>query len=208
MLASVQKCWRREGCLSGALDPSWLCQEGCFRVGGPELNHSPHPIFIPSFPGSCYLHGEVSPDLQRVQSATAADDPNQVALGGPQPALGRSLSSFMTLSILMTTGEEVGVEGHTNDRDSHLGDHTLSSSHLFLQGLCLWCFLHAGSHVNTCALIKDALVPHPLAALYLSPFMHRHNPEKLIEGPLANRFDRIVFCIADGINSQKILVRE
>ena len=40
----------------------------------------------------------------------------------------------MTLSILMTTGEEVGVEGHTNDCDSHPGDHTLSSSGLLLQG--------------------------------------------------------------------------
>lgn len=41
--------------------------------------------------------------------------------------------SFVTLSILMTTGKEVGVEGHTNDCDSDLGYHTLSTS-LLLQG--------------------------------------------------------------------------
>lgn len=39
----------------------------------------------------------------------------------------------MTLSILMPTGEEVGVEVHTNDYDSDPGDHTLSSSRLLLQ---------------------------------------------------------------------------
>ena len=61
----------------------------------------------------------------------------------------------------------------------------------FCRGLCLWFFPHACSHVNTCALIKDAFVPHPLTAPISLPFCTDTDPKT----NLTNRFDRIV-CIA------------
>lgn len=94
--------------------------------------------------------------------------------GGPQIPhlpLGKVLSSIVTLSILMTTGEEVGVESHTNGCDSHPGDHTLSSSPSRFSEACVHGVSYTPAHVNTCALIKDALVPHPSGCPHLSPAM-------------------------------------
>ena len=62
-----------------------------------------------------------------------------MALGVPTCFRQVTKLSVLTLSILMTPGEEVGVEGHTNDCDSDLGDHTLSSS-LLLQGPVIMVF--------------------------------------------------------------------
>ena len=68
-----------------------------------------------------------------------------MALGVPTCFRQVTELSFMTFSILMTTGEEVGVEVHAYDCDSDLGDHALSSSRLLLQGpvfmVCATCLL-------------------------------------------------------------------